>query len=164
MKYKIFIFLLVSLLPCHLLAAKVSPSQEVAAQILKKFMTIEKHSHDYKQRKLSLNKTLIRMWYEDSNIKKVLIETKDELGTTQDNFYFDKNALILCRSITNNFSLGADGKLSKEKKLDKQYLLYKAGELVKPSSSPNINQHYLDLGIAKRNLLIEILAQAFIKK
>ena len=119
MKHKIFIFILVSFLPCQLLAEQSSEPQQVAAQILKKFMAIEKQSSDYKRRKFILNKTLITAWYEANNIKKIIIETESEIGAVQDNFYLDKNELILCRSITNTFSLGADGQLSKDKKIDK---------------------------------------------
>ncbi len=164
MNKKIIIFLMSFLLSCQLMAGQRSEPQQIAAKILNKFMAIEKQVANYKKKNLSLNKTLITVWYQDNNIKKVLIESENEMGNMQDNYYLDENELILCRSITNNFSLEADGKLSKEKKIDKQYLLYQSGELVKPSSSPQINNKYLELGIAKRTLLIETLAIAFINQ
>lgn len=158
---KLFFLILICFLPCQLLAEQAPAPQQIAAQILKKFMAIEKQSADYKQRKVRLNKTLITAWYKANDIKKIIIESETKIGTMQDNFYLDNNELILCRSITKTLILEADGKLSKDKKVDKQYLLYQSGELVKPSTQ--INQKYLELGIAKRNLLIETLAKAFIQ-
>ena len=162
MKHKILLLMLCCFMPCQIFAESAANSQQIAERILKKFMAIEKQTIDYKKKTFILNKNIITALYQGNVIKKIIIETENEIGTTQDNFYLDNNELILCRSITSNMSLGADGKLSKAKKSDKQYLLYQAGELVKPSSNLQINQKYLDLGIAKRNLLIETLAKAFI--
>jgi uncharacterized protein YukJ len=162
MQRKLLIYFIICFLPCQLLAEQSIQSEKIAAKILKKFMLIEKHRAEYKKKKASLNKTIITVWYKVDNIKKIIVETKSEIGTSQDNFYLDNNKLILCRSITKSLLLGNSGKMLNDAKIDKQYLLYQNGELVKPRSSRQINQKYLELGIAKRNLLIETLAKIFI--
>lgn len=132
--------------------------------ILNQFVTIEKNQVEYavQTKKLS-DESQITVWSKDGSIKQVIINAKSPVAKSEDHFYFDEQKLILCRSITESFKISATGELSEKAETEKHYLLYKKGELIKPNVSGNINQTYIDLGMEKRNLLIQSLAQAFIK-
>ena len=71
---------------------------------------------------------------------------------------------MLCRSLSTHFSIMPDGKLSKEKKTETHYLLYKKGDLVQPNANLEIQQTYVELGKEKRSELIELLALAFVNQ
>ena len=150
-------WLLVCLLPFSVVIA--SPQEEANA-ILKTFVAIEKSKNELNIKNKTLSDgTMISFWSNKSQLKKLVIQSKDEFGKTADHYYFESGALILCRSIHDYYPLDAKGQQSSELKTDKHFLLYKQAELIKPNADAPSNQAYVDLGIEKRNTLINYLTK-----
>lgn len=135
--------------------------QDEANAILKTFMGIEKNQSQM----LIKNKTLkdgtaLHYWFKNGRLQKLIAYSKDEFGNSEDHYYFEEGALILCRAIRNHYPLDDKGQQSSELKTEKFFLLYKQAELIKPDQNAQHHQSYIDLGIEKRHALIDYFAQA----
>lgn len=134
--------------------------QEEADVILKTFMKIEKNKSKIIIKNKDLQDgTVLSYWFKNGRLQKLIAYSKDEFGNSEDHYYFDDGALILCRAIRNYYPLDDKGQQSNELKTEKFFLLYKQGELIKPDQNAQNHQSYIDLGIEKRHALIDYFAQ-----
>ena len=149
-------------LTCSVYGATHTPQQD-ADFILKKFITTEKNKSQMliKQKKLEEGIELT-YWIKNGRLQKLIAHSSDEFGSSEDHYYFDEGALILCRAIRNYYPLDKKGQQSKELKTAKHFLLYRQGELVKPDPNAANHQSYMDLGLEKQQALMAYFVQAVV--
>lgn len=146
------------------IASLADKRQEILSQLIK----IEKSVAEYQTKKFAVNDLSseggeIEIFYQKSIIKKIAMTILGETGKIQDTFYFDKGELFLCRSVEERYQLTADGQISDDKKISKQYYLFDNGDLIKPNAKTEASQQYIKKGADKRSLLLEVLAKTLIR-
>ncbi len=143
--------------------AATPPPEEEANAILQTFLTIEKNKLQMTEKNKVLNNgTKLTYWVKNGKLQKLIANSKDEFGDSEDHYYFDEGALILCRAIRHYYPLDEKGQQSSELKTAKFFLLYKQGDLIKPDPNASNHQSYMSLGLDKRHLLIEYFSQAIV--
>lgn len=148
---------------CLSLCSSVLYANEAKANwILQKFMQVEKNLASFNKQIIEIpNQSSeggsLEVYRQGSTLKKVVITSYGEMGKSEDNYYFETNELILCRSISEQYQLTNEGKISDKKQIVKQYYLFDQGSLVKPNANEQFNQQYSSQGRAKRNMLIYFL-------
>lgn len=159
-KWLPLIWMFVFFITCSTYGATHTPQQD-ADIILKKFIATEKHKSQMliKQKKLEEGIELT-YWIKNGRLQKLVANSSDEFGSSEDHYYFDDGVLILCRAIRNYYPLDEKGQQSTELKTAKHFLLYRQGELIKPDPNAPNHQSYVDMGLEKQQALIAYFVQA----
>ncbi len=137
--------------------------------ILQNFMQVEKNIASFNKQTIEIPSRSseggsLEVYRQGSTLKKVVITSYGEMGKSEDNYYFETNELILCRSISEQYQLTNEGKISDKKQTVKQYYLFEQGSLVKPNASEKINQQYSSQGRAKRTMVLYVVNLGLISK